>query len=189
MKKKVYIKIEQTQRNPLISLRTGEFIMKGRCHAENVVEYYKTVLSAVETYVSENKTVKTIVIFEMIYYDSGTEVIIREIIKKFSELDNARVRWYYETDDDDMCDEGKDFKQIAPKGLTFRIIEKKEKPEKIDYKKLCLEIHCNLKVLKTRGDAKSYCVISGNERNHVKYSDFKNSPKEAWENCYNKFKS
>lgn len=189
MEKKFYLKIEQTNRNPLISIRTGEFVMKGRCHAENVVDYYKIVLNAVENYVSENKTVKTIVSFEMIYYDSGTEVVIREIIKKFSAIDNVRVRWYYEEDDDDMRQNGTDFKEISSKDLSFKIIKKKEKPEKIDYKKLCLEIHYNLRVLKTRGDAKSYCIISGNERNHVKYSDFKNSPKEAWKNCYNKFKS
>ena len=101
--------IEPTKKTPWIVLEPGKVIILGRSILENPGEFYRPVHEWVSMYAGESSRMTTIQLgFEFINTTSIKWVyaILKELAKIPEMSVRAKVSWYYETGDEDMCDLG-----------------------------------------------------------------------------------
>jgi len=102
-------KSEQSKRTPRIELEPGRIFIMGRSIPENPSEFYRPVFDWISLYVHQNTGISKIDLgFE--YINSSSTKWIFTIVKKLAEIKDiekiAKVTWYYEQGDDDMCELG-----------------------------------------------------------------------------------
>ena len=100
---------EPSKRTPWINLEPGKIFIMGRSIPENPGEFYRPIHTWISEYArSYNGKSKIDLGFE--YINTSSIKWIFTILKELSELnemsENARVTWYYEIGDDDMCELG-----------------------------------------------------------------------------------
>lgn len=100
---------ESSKRTPWIILEPGRIFIMGRSIPENPGEFYSPVHEWVSRY-AQNYFEKTRIEFGFEYINTSSTKWIYTILKELSELKematNARVAWYYEQGDEDMCELG-----------------------------------------------------------------------------------
>lgn len=101
--------VEPTKKTPWIVLEPGKIIILGRSILENPAEFYRPVHEWVSKYIHENHKMTSIQLgFEFINTTSIKWVyaILKELSNIPEMSTRARVSWYYEAGDEDMCDLG-----------------------------------------------------------------------------------
>jgi hypothetical protein len=118
-----YIK-EPSRRTPWIVMEQGKILILGRSILENPREFYRPVYDRVCNYVLNNGS-KTKIEFGFEYINTSSTKWIYAIILKLSEVkelaDNAKIIWYYEQGDEDMCELGFIFKSLVE--CPFFVVE------------------------------------------------------------------
>jgi hypothetical protein len=100
---------EPTKRTPWIILEPGKIFIMGRSIPENPGDFYRPVhewiLKYAKSYIEKSK-----IEFGFEYINTTSTKWIYTILKEFSEMKdlslNARITWYYERGDEDMCELG-----------------------------------------------------------------------------------
>lgn len=117
--------IKATNDTPRVILdpQNDIFEISGRSLPEDVVIFYQPILEWLEEYQSHpNKN--TEFVFKYIYFNTATSKLIQDILlmlESFHEAGNKiKVLWYYERDDEDMYDQGLEFKENVD--IPFDII-------------------------------------------------------------------
>jgi hypothetical protein len=103
------VSLEATRKTPWIILEPGKVVILGRSILENPAEFYRPVHEWISRYIEENHMMTTIQLgFEFINTTSIKWVyaIIKELAKIPEMSVRARISWYYEEGDEDMCDLG-----------------------------------------------------------------------------------
>jgi hypothetical protein len=116
--------IEPTKKTPWINLEPGKIIVLGRSILENPAEFYRPVHEWASKYAQENIRMTTIQLgFEFINTTSIKWVyaILKELAKIPDMPMKAKISWYYETGDEDMCDLGFILRSLV--NCPFTIIE------------------------------------------------------------------
>lgn len=118
------LNIEAQSETPEINLNaeTGLLEFKGRSLPEDVNSFYQQVINWVEEYL-KNPASATKAVFKLEYFNTASSKAIYEILVMLDKLasgNDVSVSWYYETDDEDMLDIGKEFKENLQ--LDFNII-------------------------------------------------------------------
>lgn len=103
------LKREPTKRTPWILLEPGRIFIIGRSIPDNPGEFFRPVLEWISLFADKNTGITKIDLgFE--YINTSSTKWIFTIVKELAEMkdiDNlARVTWYYEHGDDDMCELG-----------------------------------------------------------------------------------
>jgi len=87
----------------------GSLTIIGQSHPEDPEEFYRDLFDAIKDYCL-NPKIKTRVIINLEYFNTGTSQVIFNIFRKLESIvDDKRevtVEWQYENDDDDMLDAG-----------------------------------------------------------------------------------
>jgi hypothetical protein len=100
---------EPTKRTPWIVLEPGRIFVMGRSIPENPGEFYRPVYNWISNYVLNNKE-ETRIEFGFEYINTSSTKWIYNIMKEIAEMkdlaENARILWYYEQGDEDMCELG-----------------------------------------------------------------------------------
>jgi hypothetical protein len=100
---------ESSKRSPWIILDSGRIFIMGRSIPENPGEFYRPVHEWVSKYV-QSYSEKTKIEFGFEYINTSSTKWIYTILKELSEMKemarNARITWYYERGDEDMCELG-----------------------------------------------------------------------------------
>jgi hypothetical protein len=110
--------LEPTATTPKIifSPEEGYFEISGKSLPENSFEFYKPLLDFMDAY-SEKPNNETHLIFKLEYFNTSSTSHFLRLIKKlekiYTEGNNALVKWFYDTEDDDMKEAGEDFKMLA----------------------------------------------------------------------------
>ena len=102
-------KNKPSKRTPWIILKPGIIFIMGRSIPENPGDFYCPVHEWISSYAKENLNQTKIEIgFEYINTSSTKWVftILKELSKMKDLSKNARVTWYYERTDEDMCELG-----------------------------------------------------------------------------------
>jgi hypothetical protein len=101
-------RIEPSKRTPWIILEPGRIFMMGRSIPENPGDFYRPVHEWVSKYIKNSA--KTRIEFGFEYINTSSVKWIYAILKELSEMQdltiNARVTWYYEQGDEDICELG-----------------------------------------------------------------------------------
>lgn len=104
--------IEATKNSPRVELNPdGKLIIKGRSILENTTEFYTPVIQWVKNLTCEQITVEV----RLEYMNSSSSKHLITILKNIAAQSGTRkacVKWFYEEDDEDMLDLGKDFQTL-----------------------------------------------------------------------------
>jgi hypothetical protein len=127
-----HLYLEATQYTPAIDFNpdTGKFEISGISLPENVLNFYEPIMNWLNDYadlvISGSNTVYPILQFrfKLDYYNSGSVrflISILNLIKKISGHMQVKIEWFYEKDDTNLYDNGKELEELT--GLKFDFIE------------------------------------------------------------------
>ena len=112
------LQIEPTVKTPKIDFNSekGVLMMSGRSIPENVLDLFEPILDWVEEYCKQ-PAMNTTLIVKLEYFNTSSAKCILELLRFLERAqmpDNKiLVKWYYETDDEDMLETGEDFSEIV----------------------------------------------------------------------------
>ena len=116
--------LEPTKKTPSIVLEPGRVIIPGRSILENPAEFYKPVHDWVSVYAQESSQMTIIQLgFEFINTTSIKWVyaILKELARIPNMRSRAKISWFYEDGDEDMCDLGFILRSLVD--CPFTIVE------------------------------------------------------------------
>ena len=118
--------IKKTKQTPDINFnaQSGVLEIKGRSIPENSFEFYTPVLSWIDQYIKKPNE-NTIIKVYLEYFNTSSSKFILEIFKKLQKIQNIEnknilIEWYYDKNDEEMMETGKDYKDVTE--LPFEII-------------------------------------------------------------------
>jgi len=119
------LSIEATVKTPSINLdsSSGDISISGVSIPENPLEFFKPLDDEIETYISKPSPLTNLE-FKLEYFNTSTTLIIRNVIRKLESIKHQtclNVKWYFESDDEDMQEAGDEFKLLF-KDVNFDII-------------------------------------------------------------------
>ncbi|MFK8039003.1 MAG: DUF1987 domain-containing protein [Crocinitomicaceae bacterium] len=120
------LKIEATAKTPKLKVNPekGLIQLAGISIPEDPRAFYQPFQESIDEYVVNPKE-KTLVEFKLEYFNTSTTLIIRNLLRKLSELQDRTqlvIKWYFEEDDEDMAEVGGELKVLFP-FVEFEIIE------------------------------------------------------------------
>jgi len=121
--------IDETIYTPRINLDAGNGLIElvGKSYPENTFEFYKPMMDWVESYFSGNEQAKTIINFEIIYFNSSSSKLFFDFFDLIEEVTEkgkyVEINWIYDPDNDSALEAGEDFKEDFVK-LNFKLVEK-----------------------------------------------------------------
>ena len=100
----------------LFDTEKGLIEIKGKSLPEDAIICYSPLLLLVREYVKSPKP-KTTLVFRLEYLNTSSSKKILEIISLLEELPSkgyaVEIKWFYNTNDEDMHDEGEEFKKMT----------------------------------------------------------------------------
>jgi hypothetical protein len=116
--------LEPTKKTPWIILEQGRVLIVGRSISENPGDFYRPIYDWISKYVIDNERMTEIQLgFEFI--NTASIKWVYAILKELSAIPDvirrAKITWYYEEGDDDMCDLGFILRSLI--NCPFQIIE------------------------------------------------------------------
>lgn len=122
--------IKETTTTPEISfnLKRGYLELKGVSLPEDTEGFYRELFD----YLDRNKQAiadkKITVALMFLYLNTASSAMVSRLLKFFERTDdgknNVTIKWFYEEEDDDMEDVGKDFSTVTD--LPFEILPTEE---------------------------------------------------------------
>ena len=116
--------IEPSKRTPWILMEPGRIFIMGRSIPENPGDFYRPVHEWVSKYARDN-TGNSIIDLGFEYINTSSTKWIYTILKELSEMKSfshrTRIKWYYETGDDDLSELGLIMKSLVD--CPFSIVE------------------------------------------------------------------
>jgi hypothetical protein len=116
---------EGTSKTPTInfSLNEGILEIKGRSIPENSIEFYKPLMTAIDTYSTSVKPATTLNI-HLEYFNTSSSKCILDVFKRFESIakngNSIIINWNYEEEDDDMLEAGQDYQAMV--NLPFKMV-------------------------------------------------------------------
>ena len=115
---------DATKKTPWVILEPGKMLIVGRSISENPADFYRPIHEWVSEYVTDSPGLTVIKLgFEFI--NTTSIKWIYAILKEISRIPNlslrAKISWYYEEGDEDMCDLGIILRSLVT--CPFQIIE------------------------------------------------------------------
>jgi hypothetical protein len=122
--------LSESKRTPeiIFNLETGELIFNGNSTPEDVNLFYSPLL----TWIDINKPlivndIKTISIqVNLVYFNSATLKFLVSLLKYIISLkgvDNVKITWCYDRDDEDMLETAKDISKVLSIPIKFVVKE------------------------------------------------------------------
>jgi hypothetical protein len=115
---------DPTRRTPRIVLEPGRIFIVGRSIPENPGEFYRPVYDWISQYIQINGH-RTRIELGFEYINTSSTKWIYNIIKEIAGMkdlaSNARIIWYYDKGDEDMCELGFILKSLVE--CPFYVIE------------------------------------------------------------------
>jgi len=105
---------------------SGELLISGRSIPENSIEFYKPIIEWLEEIKVSNKE-KIVLDIKLEYFNTSSSKCILDVFKKLEEIrtvgKDASIRWYFESDDEDMEEAAQDFSAIIKVPLELITVE------------------------------------------------------------------
>jgi len=119
------ISIAGTNKTPSIEFNSdkGMLEIKGRSNPEDSKIFYRPLINWVDDYVSHPPE-KTTVTIQLEHFNTISSKSLLDLFKRLktliSEQKQIEVNWYYEKDDEDLLDAGKNYQHIT--GIPFSMV-------------------------------------------------------------------
>ena len=115
------VSIEGTDETPNIKLdkASGVFEISGRSLPEDSPEFYNPVLAWISEYQkSPNPT--TSFVFKLEYSNTASSKLIQDVMVALEKVSGVKIVWYYEADDEDMEQAGREFAELVNIPFEFK---------------------------------------------------------------------
>ncbi len=128
--------IEATAKTPRVVFDPNEHLyeISGRSLPENVVKTYDPVIKWIERNLVEVKG-EIVFNFKMDYLNSASAKMISMILTKLEELYasgiKVNVKWFYNTDDDDIQSEGEIYQMLKKVPIKLIAVEEDEEEDDV----------------------------------------------------------
>jgi hypothetical protein len=113
------LEINDSIKTPSISFRenTGTLEIKGKSIPENSLEFYRPVFEWLDAY-SHSPSSETELIVKLEYFNTSSSKCLLDIFRRLESINssgksNVKVKWFYETDDEDMMEAGEDYRALV----------------------------------------------------------------------------
>lgn len=120
--------IEPTRVTPLINFDpdVGLLEIKGRSSPENSVQFYQSLIDALDRFAKESGPDLTAnIAFE--YFNTSSSKCLFDVFKKMTKIEAAgsqlTINWFFEEDDEDMMEAGEDYSDLLDLEFNFLEIE------------------------------------------------------------------
>jgi hypothetical protein len=119
------ISITGTSKTPSVEFNSekGMLEIKGRSNPEDSKIFYRPLINWVDDYVSHPPD-KTTVVIQLEHFNTISSKSLLDLFKRLKTIINdqkqVEVNWYYEKDDEDLLDAGKNYEHIT--GIPFTMI-------------------------------------------------------------------
>jgi hypothetical protein len=119
------LQVKPTVKTPGIEFdsKKGKISINGISIPEDPQEFFEPLNAQLDEYIT-NPSENTSLIFKLEYFNTSTTLIIRNLIRKLRDISNKtnfKVKWYFETEDEDMEEAGEEFKMLF-NDVDFEII-------------------------------------------------------------------
>ena len=113
--------IEQTVKTPKVDFnsQTGFLYLEGISIPENSVDFYRTLIDWINEY-SITPLPETTLVLKLEYFNTSTSVLLLNMFKNLSKITGSKVHWYYEIDDVEMEEVGRDYSNMVD--IPFELI-------------------------------------------------------------------
>ncbi|MDR2836236.1 MAG: DUF1987 domain-containing protein [Bacteroidales bacterium] len=113
--------IKATNKTPeiIINSETSEIFVKGILIPENPLEFFNKINLEIDNLLNKNS--KLILALNLQYFNTGATKYLFELFKKLKNRNNVKIIWYYESDDEDIYESGKEFQSLT--NIDFEFIE------------------------------------------------------------------
>ena len=128
------LKINPSKVNPFVYINSIDGIMdiKGVSIPENANELYDPIINFIKDILTNKVITKFNVCFDLLYFNTSSSKLILDIFMLLKKMEKSNIKvnikWYYIEDDEEMQENGEDFRDINKLKL-FEIIEKKDETE------------------------------------------------------------
>jgi hypothetical protein len=113
----------------LFDIENNNYIIKGKCHPENVRGFIDPLLHWLDTFEQEVDFNKHEIHLQLLftYLNSASLkyflIFIQRLMKFHVDGLKVNITWYYEPDDEDMKETGNEFFELTNIDIPFEIIE------------------------------------------------------------------
>jgi len=115
------LNLEGTEDTPKVVLdkKNKIFEISGRSLPEDSAEFYKPILKWLEEY-GEDPLPETIFDVKLEYFNTASSKLILDLLTELEDIKNAKVKWYFFEDDEDMEEAGEEFSELVE--LDFELV-------------------------------------------------------------------
>ena len=114
------LSIEATDETPKILLdsKNGFFEISGRSLPEDAAEFYEPVFEWLRKYLTSPNP-ETNFSFKLDYFNTASSKFIQDILALLEKGKGVRVSWYYQQDDEDLEESGRNFSELVELPFDF----------------------------------------------------------------------
>ena len=119
------ISIQGTHKTPSVDFNSehGKLEIRGRSNPENSKVFYNPLIEWIDDYVNHPPD-KTTFIVQLEHFNTISSKSLLDLFKRLKTITNSEkeliINWYYEKDDEDLLDAGKNYEHIT--GIPFEMI-------------------------------------------------------------------
>ncbi len=120
--------IEATDDTPKVVLdpSNNEFEFSGKSLPEDVTTFYSPIMDWLDGY-AEDSNDKTVVIFNLVYFNTASSKLILDILFKLEEIfddgNDISIEWHYQEEDEDMEEAGEEYGDLVEMPLELKSYE------------------------------------------------------------------
>lgn len=113
----IKLELKPTKDTPEVSFEKGLLKITGRSTSLTSKEFFEPLLKWIDDYIS-NDFVKTEIHIKLEFFNTRTSKELLFLLRRFNNKD-CKILWYYEYDDNDIFDAGKDYQAICDVPFEF----------------------------------------------------------------------
>jgi len=95
------------------------FEITGRSLPEDTVGFYQPVVSWITSYALEPLP-STHFTFKLDYFNTSSSKVILDLLKQLKEIKGMRIVWYYQEDDEEILEAGKEYSEQVDVPFDFK---------------------------------------------------------------------
>jgi len=120
--------IEATDDTPKVVLdpSNNNFEFSGKSLPEDVTTFYGPIMDWLDGY-SSSPNPKTVVIFNLVYFNTASSKLILDILFKLEEIfdegNDISIEWHYQEEDEDMEEAGEEYGDLVEMPLELKSYE------------------------------------------------------------------
>ncbi len=116
------LRIEGSDDTPFVIFdkKNAIFEISGRSLPEDVLQFYEPVMEWIKNYSKESNPI-TAFTFKLDYFNTASSKVLLDMIGSLTAIKGTSIIWYYNEDDEEILDAGKEFSEQVDIPFEFKV--------------------------------------------------------------------